>query len=67
MMPAIVGFDMKADNIDNVFKLSQNRNEKSYFNIIAKLTEKGGQSALIALEMSNRLSTLFPEGMEWDD
>lgn len=28
MMPAIVGFEIKADNIQNVFKLSQNRDEK---------------------------------------
>jgi transcriptional regulator len=28
MMPAIVGFEIKADKMDNVFKLSQNRDEK---------------------------------------
>lgn len=66
MMPAIVGFELKADKIDNVFKLSQNRDEKSYENIISKLEVQGGSSALIAEEMKNRKSELFPPGVEWD-
>ncbi len=67
MMPVIVGFEIKADNIENVFKLSQNRDEKSYINIIAKLEEQGGQSSLIASEMRKRQSELFPENVKWDD
>lgn len=66
MMPAIVGFEMKADKIENVFKLSQNRDEKSYLNIISKLQEIGGSSALIADELIKRKAELFPEGAEWD-
>ncbi len=66
MMPAIVGFEIKADKIENVFKLSQNRDEKSYDNIISKLEELGGNSALIALEMRKRKAALFPSGVEWD-
>lgn len=66
MMPAIVGFEMKADSIENVFKLSQNRDEKSYLNIISKLDEQGGQSSLIAAEMRKRQAKLFPAGVEWD-
>ncbi|MCC7029178.1 MAG: FMN-binding negative transcriptional regulator [Chitinophagaceae bacterium] len=62
MMPAIVGFEIKASNIENVFKLSQNRDEKSYMNIISKLEELGGQSALVAAEMRKRKSELFPFG-----
>lgn len=31
-----------------------------------KLEEQGGNSALIALEMKKRKSTLFPPGVEWD-
>ena len=42
MMPAIVGFEIKAEKIENVFKLSKNRNEKSNFNIILKLAEPTG-------------------------
>ncbi|MFN3445238.1 MAG: FMN-binding negative transcriptional regulator, partial [Bacteroidia bacterium] len=37
MMPAIAGFEVKVDKLENVFKLSQNRDEKSYLNIISKL------------------------------
>ena len=67
MMPAIVGFEIKAEKMENVFKLSQNRDEKSYLNIISKLEEEGGNSALIALEMKKRKTALFPAGAEWDD
>jgi transcriptional regulator len=66
MMPAIVGIEIKADKLENVFKLSQNRDEKSYLNIISKLQEIGGNSALIAKEMIRRKAELFPEGKEWD-
>lgn len=66
MMPAIVGFEIKADNIENVLKLSQNRDESSYLNISSKLDEIGGNSALIATEMRKRKSELFPAGVEWD-
>lgn len=66
MMPAIVGFEIKAEKIDNVFKLSQNRDEASYLNIITKLESLGGDSASIAQEMKKRKETLFPQGVEWD-
>lgn len=66
MMPAIVGFQIKAEKIDNVFKLSQNRDEESYTNIISKLEEQGGDSALIAKEMRKRQLDLFPPGAVWD-
>jgi transcriptional regulator len=66
MMPAIAGFEIKAEKIENVFKLSQNRDEKSYLNIISKLDELGGNSALIATELKKRKAELFPDGVEWD-
>lgn len=66
MMPAIAGFEIKAEKLENVFKLSQNRDEKSYNNIISKLQEIGGSSALIANELIKRKAELFPEGVEWD-
>ncbi|MFZ1515841.1 MAG: FMN-binding negative transcriptional regulator [Saprospiraceae bacterium] len=66
MMPAIAGFEIKADKLENVFKLSQNRDEKSYLNIISKLDEQGGNSALIASEMRKRKDELFPAGVIWD-
>jgi transcriptional regulator len=48
MLPAIVGFEIKADGIENVFKLSQNRDKESYVNIINKLKASGGQDAMVA-------------------
>ena len=64
MMPAIVGFEVKVDKIENVFKLSQNRDEQSYLNIISKLEAQGGDSALISNEMKNRHLELFPNQVE---
>lgn len=66
MMPAIAGFEIKVEKLENVFKLSQNRDEKSYNDIISKLQEIGGSSALIANELIKRKAELFPEGVEWD-
>lgn len=66
MMPAIAGFEIRAEKLDNVFKLSQNRDEPSYLNIMARLREQGGNSALIAAEMEKRKAQLFPPGVEWD-
>ncbi len=66
MMPAIIGFEIKAEKFENVFKLSQNRDEKSYLNIISKLEEQGGNSLLIAEEMKKRSAALFPDGVQWD-
>lgn len=66
MMPAIAGFEVRADKMENVFKLSQNRDVQSYMNIIDRLTERGGDSALVAEEMRKRKAELFPEGSEWD-
>ena len=34
--------------------------------IISKLEEQVGQSALIASEMRIKRAELFPEGIEWD-
>ncbi len=66
MLPAIVAFEIKVEEMDNVFKLSQNRDEQSYLNIIERLEERGGESALIAAEMRKRREKLFPPGVEWD-
>lgn len=66
MLPAIVAFEIEVTEIENVFKLSQNRDEISFLNIIAKLEEQGGDSALIAGEMKKRKEKLFPPGVEWD-
>ncbi|MGN6493110.1 MAG: FMN-binding negative transcriptional regulator [Agriterribacter sp.] len=52
---AIVGFEIAVMQLDNLFKLSQNRDEKSYKNIIEKLKEQGTVDAgRIAEEMEKR-------------
>ena len=61
LMKAIVAFEIEVTEIDNVFKLSQNRDEKSYHNIIQKLEEQGGDGIFIAAEMKKRTSQLFNE------
>lgn len=66
MMPAIVGFELKVEKMDHVFKLSQNRDEESYRNIISQLNKQGGNSALIATEMQNRIIELFPPDVVTD-
>jgi transcriptional regulator len=61
MLPMIAGFEIKVDELENIFKLSQNRDEKSYRNIISKLEEQGGNAGYIAEEMKKRIEQLFPE------
>ena len=59
MIKAIVAFKIEVKNIDNIFKLSQNRDKKSYNNIIGKLEEQGSDGKFIAEEMRKRSSKLF--------
>lgn len=66
MMPGIVGFEIRARTVNNVFKLSQNRDETSYRNIISRLEAQGGDAAKIAAEMRKRQAALFPPGVAWD-
>lgn len=62
-MHAIVAFEIEVTAIDNVFKLSQDRDLKSYLNIISKLREQGEDGRVIAAEMEKRTSLLFPDAM----
>jgi transcriptional regulator len=56
MVKAIVGFSIEIEKLDNVFKLSQNRDEESQRNIIEQLMQRGDEhSRKIAKEMINRL------------
>ena len=66
MLPGIVGFELKVDLLENVFKLSQNRDEQSYRNIITQLEKQPGNGTQIALEMSKRLDEVFPPQVEQD-
>ena len=58
---AIIAFEVEVQQIDNVFKLSQNRDEKSFYNIIAKLQDQGDDGRYIAEQMKQRASQLFTE------
>jgi transcriptional regulator len=60
LMKAIVSFEIEVVSIENVFKLSQNRDEKSYDNIITQLKKQGGDGKKIAEIMEKRKSKLFP-------
>jgi len=59
LMKAIVAFEIEVESIDNVFKLSQNRNEKSFQNIMDKLNEQGSDGKFIADEMKKIQHQLF--------
>jgi transcriptional regulator len=56
MVKAIIGFTIEVEKIENVFKLSQNRDLKSRENIIANLESRNDAGSHgIALEMKKRL------------
>src|SRR5678809_442024 len=59
LMKAIVAFEVEITSIENVFKLSQNRDEKSFRNIMEKLNEQGSDARFIAEEMKKRQQQLF--------
>jgi transcriptional regulator len=61
---AIIAFEVEVQQVDNVFKLSQNRDEKSYHNIIGKLESQNADGKKIADEMGKRTSQLFKEGKQ---
>lgn len=59
LIGAIAGFEIKVETLDHLFKLSQNRDQESYQNIIDKLHIQGGEAAGVAAEMQKRMSQLF--------
>jgi transcriptional regulator len=60
LMKAIVAFEVEVTAIDHVFKLSQDRDEKSYDNIIEKLSQQDGDAKAIAEIMEKRKLKVFP-------
>ena len=55
MVKAIVGFSIEVETLDNIFKLSQDRDQQSRHNIVRHLMERGdADSKAIAEEISNR-------------
>ena len=61
MMPAIVAFEIEIAEMDNVFKLSQNRDRQSFLNIIEQLEQQDEDGQKIAAEMKKRISELYPD------
>jgi len=59
LMKAIVAFEVEITSVENVFKLSQNRDEKSFHNIMNKLNEQGSDGQFIAGEMKKIQQQLF--------
>jgi transcriptional regulator len=56
---AIVGFEIRVDSLQHVFKLSQNRDQDSFTNIIAQLEKGNDDDRAIADAMRTRLHSLF--------
>ena len=60
LIKAIVAFEVEVESIDNVFKLSQNRDKESYQHIVDKLKEQDADGKIIADEMNKRINQVFP-------
>lgn len=56
---AIVAFEISVDSLENVFKLSQNRDKKSFENIMNKLEQQDNDGKKIAQEMRLRKDEIF--------
>ncbi|HUR11394.1 MAG TPA: FMN-binding negative transcriptional regulator [Flavitalea sp.] len=61
---AIIAFEIEVASLENVFKLSQNRDAESYNNIINKLKTGNEDARQIAGEMQKRAGALFGERKE---
>lgn len=61
VMHAIVAFEIEVTELDTVFKLSQDRDEKSYRNIIEHLSQQDEAGQVIAAEMEKRVKEVFPD------
>jgi transcriptional regulator len=59
MMKAIVAFEIEITSMEHVFKLSQNRDEKSYENIIEHLNKGDEDSKAVAAAMKENQHNVF--------
>ncbi|MBL0135324.1 MAG: FMN-binding negative transcriptional regulator [Chitinophagaceae bacterium] len=64
LLKSIIGFEIEVTAIENVFKLSQNRDRESYKNIIKELAKQGGDGEKIAAIMQQRESQLYNDPKE---
>jgi len=60
LINAIEGFEIIPTSLEAVFKLSQNRTQGDFDNIVKELAGTGGESALVAEEMIARRAIYFP-------
>jgi transcriptional regulator len=62
-MQAIVGFQIEISRMEASFKLSQNRDQESYDNVVTELYRRTDDNSLAVAEaMNQRRSKLFGEG-----
>ena len=61
LMKAIAAFEIEIVSMENVFKLSQNRDQASFRNIIDKLMQGDADAQFIAGEMAKREKSLFED------
>lgn len=59
LIKSIIGFEIKIESLEHVFKLSQNRDEESYDHIISHLGNTAGDGEELAAYMHKRRSQLF--------
>lgn len=59
LMKAVIAFEIEVNTIEHVFKLSQNRDEKSYENIVDELKKQNGDAKEISELMKQRKHKVF--------
>jgi transcriptional regulator len=59
LMKGIVGFEVEVTDLNHVFKLSQDRDEKSYDSIVNALKKQGSDAKEIAERMEQRKHKVF--------
>ena len=56
---AIIAFEIRVDSLEHVFKLSQNKDEKTFSNIVNSLQTQGAEQQTVAEEMKKRKDQIF--------
>ena len=60
MMKAIIAFEIEITSVEHVFKLSQNKDEKTYDNVVHQLNQQDGDAKTIAGIMEKQKHKIFP-------
>ncbi len=60
LLPYIIGFEIKITDLENVFKLSQNKKKQEFEHIIQQLKGQSNEGNAISLEMEKRKNKIFP-------